>query len=224
MTDQDWRWPGIRAALPAAPRTRRDAHAGTETDQRRSVPSTRVTQSTRVTLDTGYTPQSGAAAIEVPEYKAQRAAQQALCSNSGCAFVCTGLAVAHCCKRCERTAGSHGPKCEKRLRRCSTEGCVYAVTGLAPTCCRLCAESARRRDTHREHGPLCWLLAVDGDARPEGTRATTAAASGEPDVAQHSARLCALVEAYERNQAAIVANAMQIQALQDALPPARSIP
>ena len=56
------------------------------------------------------------------------------CSNSGCAFLCTGLTPKHCCRMCAKSPGAHGPKCQKRLLACSTPGCNYAVTGLTPRC------------------------------------------------------------------------------------------
>ena len=76
------------------------------------------------------------------------------CKNKNCAYLCTGIAPAHCCKVCARTPNQHGPRCLKKLLPCSRPGCGYAVTGLAPShCCRKCANG-------EDHGPSCWLMPV----------------------------------------------------------------
>lgn len=36
---------------------------------------------------------------------------------AGCNFVVTGLAAKHCCKRCEKGFGTHGPRCKQLLGR-----------------------------------------------------------------------------------------------------------
>ena len=76
------------------------------------------------------------------------------CMNKNCAYLCTGIAPAHCCKVCAKTPNQHGPRCLKKLLPCSRPGCGYAVTGLAPShCCRKCANG-------EDHGPSCWLMPV----------------------------------------------------------------
>ena len=83
------------------------------------------------------------------------------CSNSGCAFLCTGLAPKHCCKMCAKSPGSHGPKCQKKLLPCATPGCTYAVTGLtAKHCCKMCASFREHGDDWwgPSHGAQCWCL------------------------------------------------------------------
>jgi hypothetical protein len=97
-----------------------------------------------------------------------------LCANSGCAFLCTGLAPKHCCKRCARDPGAHGPKCERKLRLCSRPGCPYSVTGVSSIfCCKLCGSTG-------EHGPNCWCLTVPTEPDDEQLDRAMAAEAEPP--------------------------------------------
>lgn len=168
-----------------------------------------------------------------------------LCSNSGCAYICTGIVPGYCCAKCARSPGQHGPKCERRMLPCSTPGCVYGCTGLAPNhCCKMCAKDGN-------HGPHCWRCEVPSllpgsddnedalqdaeeaadapDAPPSAGLASAsflvaAAAKGAeamaisalPDISEGDVE-AVLEETVEKNQAAIDANAAVIEALKLAL-------
>jgi len=119
------------------------------------------------------------------------------CKNSNCAYLCTGLTPSHCCKLCARTAGEHGPKCQKRLLACGSPGCAYAITGLAPAhCCKMCASGSGM------HGPNCWHLAVptrDTDAFTDKENGTQQADAGD-----FEARECAHAGDFEARECAPV--------------------
>eukprot|EP00967_Tisochrysis_lutea_P148564 scaffold284112_cov28-Tisochrysis_lutea.AAC.1 len=103
-----------------------------------------------------------AALAFLSESRLQLAAERSAalpCASAVCAYLCTGLSAAHCCRLCARQPGEHGPQCERRLTQCA--GCEYAVSGLVPAfCCRKC-----ERDPGN-HGPHCLRIVVGGV--PEG--------------------------------------------------------
>eukprot|EP00929_Paragymnodinium_shiwhaense_P116145 TRINITY_DN8543_c0_g1_i1.p1 TRINITY_DN8543_c0_g1~~TRINITY_DN8543_c0_g1_i1.p1 ORF type:complete len:589 (-),score=107.67 TRINITY_DN8543_c0_g1_i1:402-2168(-) len=84
--------------------------------------------------------------------------EEELCATPGCNFLRTFHAT-HCCVRCARE-GSHGPRCEGKLRpatevetsaegaRCTREGCNFMRTFHATHCCKRC-------EMNGSHGHRC---------------------------------------------------------------------
>ena len=143
------------------------------------------------------------------------AADGALCSNSGCAYLCTGLAPSHCCKLCSRTPGSHGPNCEKKTIACSSEGCPFVCTGLSPThCCHSCASG-------KGHGPHCWEMMAEEAAPEAGSAAGGGAAAADESKADtegdEETRRSELAAAAKGHQGTIASNEAKIKELRQAL-------
>ncbi len=134
-----------------------------------------------------------------------------LCKNSGCAFLCTGVAPRYCCKKCGVSPGSHGPRCERRMLPCSSAGCEFAYTGLGdaeePFCCRMCARG-------QGHGPQCWQqLAVEPEAEPTPSGKAVAGDAEEREQA------AALERVLEENAQVIEENEEMIRRLHAELNP-----
>ena len=218
MPSQHWRWPGLGASLPEAPPPRFEPRMEAVRQNRRRPPgAVPVHKEAAASSDlTGVAPQPAAAAPQ-PAAASQPASEAALCMHTGCAFLCTGLSLKHCCRKCAHHPGSHGPKCEKKLQPCGTEGCGYAVTGLTAThCCHRCRQngSSSQSDEWGSHGPHCWRLSAAGS---DGSKAA-ACASGAPAAVvaaptQPASTMSPSSAQLEANRAAIAANAARIQAL-----------
>ena len=120
---------------------------------------------------------------------------------TGCDFAVTGVAKEHCCRKCARHPGRHGPRCLQRaasqaeapcLAETSTKavegeascvsgttckGCDFAVTGVAREhCCRKCESRPGK------HGPRCAQRVVQraaGAAEEECVKAAETTSSVE---------------------------------------------
>jgi hypothetical protein len=214
MASQHWRWPGLGAPLPEAPPPRFEPRMEAVRQGRRKPPGAAPIhrEADASSNLTGAVQSQPTAVAALPASVAS-----GLCMHTGCAFLCTGVSSKHCCKKCERNPGSHGPKCERKLQPCSTEGCVYAVTGLtASHCCHRCRESGSgsQNDGWGSHGPHCWRLSAAGSDGSKAAAAAAACAPGAP-AAEPSQSASAMPSAaqLEANRAAIAANAARIQAL-----------
>eukprot|EP00756_Hemistasia_phaeocysticola_P009655 Hpha_TRINITY_DN14932_c0_g1::TRINITY_DN14932_c0_g1_i1::g.143018::m.143018 len=101
------------------------------------------------------------------------------CAN-GCGFVVTGVTPEHCCRRCAKGDGGHGPGCMKKgveknedppvaaapvVKACA-KGCGFVVTGVTPEhCCRRCAKG------DGGHGGACMKKEVEKNEDPPAAAA-----------------------------------------------------